>query len=381
VAGEIGVDSKAKLMIVDDDEDNVTLLRMVLEDDYTLCEARSGLQCLASIAEEQPNLILLDVCMSGISGYEVCRRLKQNPGTAMIPIIFISAGDLPEQRLEGYEAGGDEYIVKPVDAELLFSKIRSTLEIHIKQKALQREASSAMSAALEAMTASSEMGLLVRFLEQSNHCEDFDQLHAAVTEIATQFGLDTCCLMHDGEKFRFFDCAPQSPEVKIMINVRDNHRIYDFGPRTIFSERNFSMLVKNMPLDEPNHLGRIKDNIAILVNMVDTRIKSIQMGYELTGQRNSITKSLILITEEKLQIINTKISSHERKLESTMQTMIEKLENKLIFLGLEEDQELALRQLAADTTEEVTQLGTFSEELNNALTDVLEGLYKLLEKQ
>lgn len=135
-----------------------------------------------------------------------------------------------------------------------------------------------------------------------------------------------------------------------------------------------------MPLDEPNRLGRIKDNIAIFITMAETRIKSMRMELELIGKQNGIVKSLIHITEEKLQMINTRISDHERKLETVMQRMIGKLEEKLIFLGLEDDQELALRQLAADTSDEIVQLGTFSEELNNTLTDVLEGLYELLEK-
>lgn len=375
------MEAKAKVMIVDDAEDNIALMRMLLEDDYELCEARSGLQCLSSVTNEQPNLILLDVSMPGISGYDVCRRLKQNPDTARIPVIFVSAMDMPEHRLEGYEAGGDEYIVKPVDADLLSSKISVTLDLQTRQKALQRQANDAMSTALEAMTASSEMGQLVQFLEASNLCEDFEQLHEAVISTATQFGLDTCCMMHDGEQLRFFDCAPQSPEARIMVKCQPHHRIYDFGPRTIFSEKNFSLLVKNMPLDEPNRLGRIKDNIAILITMVETRIKSMKMELELVGQRNVIVKSLIHVTEEKLQLINTSISNHERKLGVVMQQMVERLEDKLVFLGLEEDQELALRQLAADTTEEIMHLGTFSDDLNNTLTDVLQGLYNLLEKR
>jgi CheY-like chemotaxis protein len=366
-------------MIVDDNSDNRKLMRMILEDDYTLCEARTGMECLSSIAEKRPDLILLDVNMPGINGYDVCRRLKGDPVTAVIPVIFISAMDLPEHRLEGYEAGGEEYIVKPINEDSFLTKVRATLEVQERYKALQQQANEAMSAALEAMTASSEMGSIVRFMMDCNQCQGFEQLYKAISSTMSQLGLVTACRIDDGDNTHFFDCGWQSLEAKVMTKCRIGHRIYDFGTRTVFSDNHISLLVKNMPVDDPHRLGRMKDNVAILVDIAEIRIKSLLMEMELLGRRNNIVKTLIQITEHNLETVNQHIVSHERKLEAILQKLITRLEDKLVFLGLEDDQELALRALAADSTEEIMQLGSLSEELNSTVSGVLEGLYKLLE--
>jgi len=370
----------AKLMIVDDHQSNRLVLTSILEDDYELCEAQDGTQCLAEVEREQPDLILLDVEMPDINGYDVCSALKKNPTTAMIPIIFVSAMDLPEQRLKGFEAGGDDYVVKPVDIDVLREKIAATLEVRAGFKNLQHEAQEAMSTALEAMTASSEMGVLIQFMKQGNACLDYLQLAAATMKATQQLGLAACVLIADDNKPIFFGCDAQSLEARALIKCREEKRIYDFGSRTVFNDELVAILIKNMPLDEPARYGRIKDNIAALSNLATARVKSIRMEMELTSERAETVKALTHIAEEKLQAINGKIIEHEKSVENIMQTMIDKLEDKLMFLGLEEDQELALRRLAFDASGDIQRLGAIGEELNAALGEILEGLYELLEK-
>lgn len=124
----------AKVMIVDDLDDNRNLLKMILEDDYSLCEARTGLECLMNIPQEKPDVILLDVYMPGISGYEVCKRIKRNPATAMIPVIFMSSAQTYKDQLTGYQAGGDAHIARPINEQVLVKKIRATLDTQTKHK-------------------------------------------------------------------------------------------------------------------------------------------------------------------------------------------------------------------------------------------------------
>lgn len=371
---------QAKIMIVDDTPDNIMLLRMILEDDFELSEAHNGSECLDVVQNDRPDLILLDVDMPDMTGYEVCRKLKQNPATSTIPIIFVSAMDLPEQRLEGFEAGGDEYIVKPVDAELLLQKINATLEVCASHKKLERDAREAMSAALEAMTASSEMGALIQFMKQSNNCKEMAELANFIIKSIQHLGLAACVMIIDADKPNFYGCNVQSLEARALAKCQQAHRIYDFGARTVFSDEHVAILIKNMPLDEPSRYGRVKDNILVLVSMANSRLKAMRMEMELSGQRSDFIKSLIQIAEEKLQVVNGKIIQHEKNVENIMQDMVGKLEDKLIFLGLEEDQETALRRLAFDASEDIQRLGAVSDDLNTALGEILEGLYRLLEK-
>ncbi|QJE00467.1 response regulator [Massilia forsythiae] len=117
------------ILAVDDEASNLQLLRQILQDHYRLRFAKDGPRALELAHEERPNLILLDVMMPGMSGYEVCAALKADPKTAGIPIIFVSAlGDI-EDELEGFEAGAVDYITKPISPPIVRARVRTHLSL------------------------------------------------------------------------------------------------------------------------------------------------------------------------------------------------------------------------------------------------------------
>ena len=120
---------KQKILIVDDDETNVAILKELLEEQYVLATASSGQQCLEKIDRFKPDLVLLDILMSGMDGYETCRRIKSDPQSETTHIILISAKTSVESRLKGYEVGADDYIAKPFDGDELLAKIKVQLRL------------------------------------------------------------------------------------------------------------------------------------------------------------------------------------------------------------------------------------------------------------
>ncbi|HKY52372.1 MAG TPA: response regulator [Candidatus Limnocylindria bacterium] len=116
------------VLAVDDEPANLDFLsRRLIALGCAVLQASSGEQALAIAERENPDLILLDVMMPGIDGWETCRRLKKNEGTAGIPVIFVTAADQTEDVVKGFEAGGVDYIAKPVEALELAARVRSTL--------------------------------------------------------------------------------------------------------------------------------------------------------------------------------------------------------------------------------------------------------------
>jgi class 3 adenylate cyclase len=119
-----------RLLVVDDTVQNVKLLRDLLSaKGYEVLTAGSGAEALALVEQQHPDLVLLDVVMPGMTGYEVCRRLRGNPATAMLPVVMVTALDPGEERIKGIEAGADDFLSKPINQPELLARVRSLLRI------------------------------------------------------------------------------------------------------------------------------------------------------------------------------------------------------------------------------------------------------------
>ncbi|MFC0254648.1 HD-GYP domain-containing protein [Massilia consociata] len=117
------------ILAVDDEASNLQLLRQILQDHYRLLFAKDGARALDLARQEIPDLVLLDVMMPGMSGYEVCAALKANPATAAIPVIFVTALTDTADELEGFEAGAVDYITKPVSPPIVRARVRTHLSL------------------------------------------------------------------------------------------------------------------------------------------------------------------------------------------------------------------------------------------------------------
>jgi DNA-binding response OmpR family regulator len=116
---------KPRIIIVDDDRDTRELLAMALETEgFEVASAANGLRLISSLQLRRPHLILLDVNMSWIDGFELCKAVKKNENFRDIPVIFVSGRGEPEDRRKGVEAGAADYFVKPLDLEGLIARIR-----------------------------------------------------------------------------------------------------------------------------------------------------------------------------------------------------------------------------------------------------------------
>ncbi|MBL6933438.1 MAG: response regulator [Rhodospirillales bacterium] len=115
------------ILVVDDDPDILKFLVDILEDEINLSFASSGIKALQNVREHQPDLILLDVIMPKMDGFETCRQLKSDPALKNIPVIFLSASNSKEDIAEGLKLGAVDYITKPFDTDLVISKVKSQL--------------------------------------------------------------------------------------------------------------------------------------------------------------------------------------------------------------------------------------------------------------
>ena len=130
---------QATILIVDDQPQNLRLLEAVLEPrGFRTVSAESGEAALEVLSREQADLVLLDILMPGMDGYEVCRRIRENPATAFLPVVMITASDTA-QKLRATEAGADDFVAKPFDQGELLARVKSLVRIKSYHDTIRRQ--------------------------------------------------------------------------------------------------------------------------------------------------------------------------------------------------------------------------------------------------
>lgn len=335
------------ILVVDDDNRNQKIMQEILEDDFSLSFACSGESCLENVSTLDPDLILLDIMMPGMDGYDVCRQLKAQQGTRDVPVIFVSGKDLLEDRIKAFEVGADNYFVKPFDHDDLLGNIKKTLDNVSERAQLANRAEEASAMAFSAMTENSRLGSILRFMEASFTVQDYSSLVKQIFEATSELGISCSMQIRSGEEtLSFIDHGVINPlEVSLLTKTQHKGRFFDFHQRSIVNYEHISLLIKNMPVDDEVLYGSIKDNICYLLNGADSCLKGLHIQIALRQHKQHLLDTIAASTEvmEKLRD-----SYHEMSMEAA--TIVEdtndEIKKAILFLALREDQEKTIDDIA-----------------------------------
>jgi len=389
--------SQGNILVVDDIRDSRLLLMKMLEDVYTITEADSGEACLELVKETMPDLVLMDVEMPGMNGYETCIELRRQQETRYLPVIFISALDSTRDQLDGFKAGGQGYLIKPVDEDKLRQKITACIarEKEIKLAKIQldvfggvfgdtlqqmndtnRQMSDANNVAMEAMTFSNEQGMIIEFVKQVQQTDNADAVGLSVVNIARQFSLRSAALLIT-DRYHFVGCAEDSLEAELLRQVAATEkRIFSVGIRTVVRNKHILLLIKDMPLNNEKLYGRLKDHLAVFMDIADGHLMTLEARREVLEQRTLFFNQIIDVTEKQINNTSNKLFAHDSETQKIMQDMLAEMESMLFSLGLEEDQEEKLMHLADQAKLKLEKSAGSTRELSDELGVILEKLYE-----
>ena len=374
------MENNLRVFVVDDDAIILDVLRATLAAECELHTFASAEACLSALADVKPDLFLRDVSMPVMDGYALCRQLKDDWDTQDIPVVFISASDNNETRMLCYEAGGDDFIQKPFDPAELLSKLGVAGRILAEKKALREQAGYAQRTAMAAMVSMGELGVVLQFLSKSFACNTLDELAAALLDAMQQYDLQAAVQMRIGDEVLTLSHNGRNVplEVSVLNHVRESDRIFQFKSRCVFNYGQVTLLVKNMPLEDAERCGRIRDNGALLAEGADARLRAIETEMLAARRRSGIESALprLYSTLDGVQ------ANYRRNCFELTQVMIdfqEQLAKAFISLGLMERQEEQLSSMANDFVTRLVGTQDASLEIVGHLEALAEDLKVLLK--
>ena len=340
-----------KILAVDDEPFNLEIIEEILEElDFELQVATSGPECLEMVEGYMPQVILLDVSMPQMNGYEVCKALKANPNTAHIIVMFVSARGTVEERMEGYSVGAEDYIVKPFGHDELKSKLKNLNQVLIEKQSLDKQVEDATSTAFNAMANSSEMGEIVNYVENIGFINEPEELGKALIDCLKSFDLQSNVEFRQGDEINHFAlsgvCSPIVVELFEML--KNKGRLHEFSHRILVNYELISLLILNMPDHDPDKHGRIRDYVCFIVSVTEQQLRAIMTKKMLESQQaklNAVASTVHSKFHGLISLLNENRQSNER----VFKQLQEELEERIPTMGLDEDQEVFIYKKVDET--------------------------------
>jgi CheY-like chemotaxis protein len=375
------MDKKFTILLVEDDEFAAKVAMLMLSNDYTVQHVLNGRAALKAISVAKPDLVLLDVDMPGMTGYEVCRAIRSDDSIGELPVLFLSGKVSDDERLAGYEAGGDDYLTKPVSSIDLLAKIRLGIENYAERRRLKAEYTNAFSTAMTAMSSSAEIGAVLQFMRQSYHCPDYASLCQEVLKTFTAFGLDASVKIHGQQGEVYY--SPSGPcsqlEVSVLTNMSAQGRLFEFGSRISCSYEHITIILKSDTRDDPDRHGRMRDNLAWLAEGADARVIALD-GIAAMGKHETLVQIQATVTKA-LQGIEQRHRGQAIKSAQIFTELQRKFDIAMLSIGITQSQEDELAELLLSARREVRALYEEGLEISTHMESLLKQLESAGGKQ
>ena len=376
------IQDSATILIVEDEAIQLEIHKLFLESlgHKILCAENGNLAFeLVTASPDEVDVIVSDILMPELDGYELCKKLKTSVDDKInsIPVIFVSSLTDLDEKLKGYAAGGDDYVPKPIEPEVFAQKLKNVIQIRKKNHALKNQIKESFSTAMQAMTYSSELGQILEFFKVSLNAENYQELVQNLFEVTDNYGLNCTVQIYLPDAIlNYSNLGILSPlEANIMELARHKGRFYDFGTRTLINYKDFSMLIKNMPLENPEAYGRLKDSLGSLCNAMEAKINDL-----LRNNRAQQIQEILETVQNAMSGIDKAFQNIQTQNVAAIESMMIEIEQSMLHLGLLEYQEeniLGIARQCLDKTKEVFVQGI---ELNNQFEHIQRKLKNILSK-
>lgn len=335
----------------------------------------------AFCADNTPEIIVCQATLLDGSAFDFVTRLRLLQDQQMVPVIVFSDQDNKKERIQTFQVGADDYLPE-LDLELMYEVIKREMEANRSRSKLESEKQQANELVMEVMKTSSELGNAITFIERCHTFPSNETIANELIEFCRGFQLKVVVgILEDGEwAFNASNGNVSDLEREVMQSLHSQDRFVDFGVRTQMNWPNIALLVKNMPLKEPERYGRIKDLLPTLLSSSNVRIHSLYEERRIQEQTDLMTRSIETLQPSIEQVIK---AMHEDigRLRLQLSDFLAEIITSLPKLGLEDDQEEFFINKVEDLIANADDMANRSEEHRETLNTTNRLLKSLLDKQ
>jgi DNA-binding response OmpR family regulator len=348
---------KPLILVIDDDVLTAEMIGDGLDDRYRISSFTNPLAALSQVVALQPALILLDINMPQMDGYEVCRRLKGDEATSDIPVVFLSGLAALEDRLAAYDAGGEDFTSKPLNLAVLASRIETIFRRLREKAALANQASFATATAMTAMSTVAELGLVVAFARRAMACASPPELARALLDALAGFGVSgAVALTVAGEHYEQSQEGETSQmEHGVLQLIAGCGRIVSMGQRAAFNFDGVTLLVRDMPVADDERAGRLRDHCAVLGELVSERVQVLALQ-QCVGQREGQLRALLQSVHRGILALESQRRDDRLAATALLESSLSRVERDLVHFGLTESQEDQLMSTLRQSSYKVLDL-------------------------
>jgi CheY-like chemotaxis protein len=332
-------------------------LEALLDNRYQLHAVNSVEDAIGSISGLDAKIILLDLVNIGPkAGIAACRALKDDNRSAETPLVVLADSETLKHRMSAYDAGCDDYL-SHADIDELKPRLDRVLFNKVANDQLRMQLRQANEMAFIAMSDTSDLGVNIQFLLDVNQCDNLDVLGMRMFQALQSYGISCSLQMRGRYAIKNMEANGMSKDLEsaLLMECRDKGRYVDFGKRSIMNYGGVSLLVKNMPVDDPKKYGAIKDNVFSLLQGADARIQALDNLYSLELERALVTR----MASQMRHVMSTTDESYQRvmrQIAAVVEAMAEGVEHSVQFLGLDEYQERTIQDIMERGISETTRV-------------------------
>ena len=347
--------------------------------DFTSKVVNSIDDCLALAAGEEFRVLVLDMINCEKIELQHYKHFLVEEAVQHLPVILLSPSKELKHKLTAFELGFDDVIDASVPPEEVCARINKSIFNSIANQQLKSRLRQANETAFSAMSDNSDLGSNLQFLVEENRCDNLDELGQLLFATIERYDLSCSLQMRSiyGTKNMEANGMAKALESQLLEQLHVSGRFVDFGRRTIINYGQASLLIRNMPVDDPKRYGSIKDNFLALLQGLDARIKALDSRNKLIDEKNALHKLSSDVREVMIEIDNS-YQKVMRDIASVVEDMADAIQARIPSLALSEEQERFFESVVTNCVVDTNRVFNEGLKVDQCFMTLREGMDKAL---